>query len=59
MWLFLLFDQQIHNFSLVWTIFTKIHGKFMYNTSESDSFHDQGRYGIKRHFQHLLAGRTC
>ena len=23
------------------------------------SFHDQGRYGIKRHFQHLLAGRTC
>ena len=45
--LFLLFAQQTQNFSLVYTMFTKIHGKSMYNTSESDSFHGQGPYGIK------------
>ena len=33
-------------------------GKFMYNTSDSDRFHGQGRYGIQRYFQHILAGRT-
>ena len=33
--------------------------KFMCNTSDSDRFHGQGRYGIKRYFQHLLAGKTC
>ena len=32
--------------------------KFMWNTCESDSFHGQGRYGIKRYFHHLLAGKT-
>ena len=39
-------------------MFTKIRGKDMYNTSASDSFHGQGRYAIKMHFQHLLTGRT-
>ena len=34
---------------------TNIHGKFMYNTSGSDSIHGQGRYGSKKH---LPAGRT-
>ena len=28
-------------------MFTKIHGKFMCNTSDSDSFYGQGSYGIK------------
>ena len=31
---------------------------FMYNTCGSDSFHSQGRYGVKWHFQHLPTGRT-
>ena len=39
-------------------MFTKIHGKCMYNTSGSDSFHGQRRYGITWPFQHLPTGRT-
>ena len=39
------------------TMFTKIHGKFMCNTSDSDSFHDQAHYRIKGHFQHPHTGR--
>ena len=35
----------------------EIHGKFMYITSDSYSFHGQG-HGIKCHFQHLSTGRT-
>ena len=47
MWLFLLFAQSTQDFSLLWTIFTKIHGKYMYNTFNSDSIQEQGHYGIK------------
>ena len=54
-----LFNKHNNDFSPVWTMFTKIHRKFMYNTWDSDSFHGQGRYGIKRHFLHLPAGRAC
>ena len=39
MWLFLLFALKAQDFSLVWTMFTKVHGKFMHNTACSDSFH--------------------
>ena len=39
MWLFLLFVPEAQDFSLVWTVFTKIHGRFMCNTSDSQSFH--------------------
>ena len=36
------------DFTLVCTIFVlKIHGKFMYKTSDIGSFHGQGRYIIK------------
>ena len=58
MWLFLLFTQETPDSSLVWTKFTKIHAVFMYNTSDSDSFHGQECYGIKWHFQCLSTGRT-
>ena len=56
-WLFLLFAQLTQDCPLVWTMFIKIHGKFMYNTSDSDSFHGQGHY-IYCHFQHLPIGST-
>ena len=36
----------------------KDQGNFMYNKCDSDSFHGQGRYGIKWNFQHLPTGRT-
>ena len=58
MWLFLLFALKTQDFSLVWTMFTKVHGKFMHNTACSDSFHGQGLYGINWHCQHLPTGRT-
>ena len=55
MWVFLKFAQKTQDFSLVWTKFTKVHGKFMLNTPCSDSFHG---YGLKWHFHHLPTGRT-
>lgn len=33
-------------------MFLHIHGQFVYNTCDSDSFHGQGCYNIKWHFQH-------
>ena len=34
-WLFILFAQKIQDYTPVWIIYIKIHGKFMYNTSNS------------------------
>ena len=34
-WLFILFAQKLQDYTPVWIIYIKIHGKFMYNTSNS------------------------
>ena len=34
--LFLLCTQKTYNFSLVWDMLIKIHGRFMYNAFDSD-----------------------
>ena len=47
MWLLLLFAQLTQDFSLVLTMFTKVHEKVMYNTSDNNKIHGQERYGTK------------
>ena len=44
--LFILFAQLTEDFTLIWTMFIsiKIRGKFIYNTSDGDSFQGQGHY---------------
>ena len=51
-WLFILFAQLTEEFTFVSTmsVFIKFRGRFMYNISNSGSFHGQDYFIIKLHF---------
>lgn len=50
--LFTLFAQYTEDFTLVWIMFMKICGTFIYNTADSGTFNGLEHY-IKWHFQYL------